>query len=268
MIVFPNSKINLGLHILRKRDDGYHDIETVFYPVLLRDVLEIIPSPDGKFHFTTHGLNIPDDPVDNLCVKAFNILQEEFNLKSVTMVLLKNIPTGAGLGGGSSDAAFTIRAMNDLFELGLTEEGMMNRAAKLGSDCPFFIRNRPVLATGRGEIFIDLDLDLSKFQILLVKPEISVDTAFAYSLVKPVIPVETLKDVIITSPDHWKEKLTNDFENPVMARYPQIREIRDKLYQLGAVYASMTGSGAAVYGLFRKHINPQRHFPGCFSWCK
>jgi 4-diphosphocytidyl-2-C-methyl-D-erythritol kinase len=249
MITFPPCKINLGLNIVRKRADGYHDLVTCFYPVPWTDMLEIVVAE--KLTFSSSGNAIPGDAADNLCLKAYHLLREDFGLSPVSMHLHKVIPTGAGLGGGSSDAAHTLRLLNELFELHLGKEQLKTYAARVGSDCAFFIDDQPMLGTGRGEVLAPLHVDLKGKFLVIVKPEIHVSTAQAYSGVHPKEPVADLAYVLETEPvEKWRTSVVNDFEETVFARHPSLREIKESLYEQGAVYAAMSGSGAAVFGLF------------------
>jgi 4-diphosphocytidyl-2-C-methyl-D-erythritol kinase len=252
MIVFPPCKINLGLHITRKRPDGYHDLETVFYPLALRDALEAIRNESvAGIHFTSSGLPIQGDPSDNLCVKAYHLLQKDFpDLPGTSMHLHKAIPMGAGLGGGSADGAFALMLLNRLFHLQLSNEQLAGYALQLGSDCPFFIYGNPCFATGRGEIFEPVAIDLSNYVFIVVAPGIHVSTAEAFAGNNPSQPAISIKDIIRLPPATWKEKLVNDFEAHISQKHPAISEIKNELYRTGAVYASMTGSGSCVYGLF------------------
>jgi 4-diphosphocytidyl-2-C-methyl-D-erythritol kinase len=251
MIQFPNCKINIGLNIVDRRPDGFHNIETVFYPVLLNDVLEIIPAQDGIFHFQSTGLSIPGQPEDNLCVKAYQLLQDEFGLPAVKIHLHKVIPMGSGLGGGSSDGAFTLKLLNELFTLGLDQVKLMSYASLLGSDCAFFIANQPKFAFEKGDHFEPVSIDFSGFYLVLVVPDVRVATAGAYRMVVPCIPEQSLKDLVNLPMDEWKDRVANDFENTVFEKYPVIGKIKQELYAAGAIYASMSGSGSAVYGLFK-----------------
>jgi len=245
MVTFPNSKINLGLNIVGKRNDGYHDIETVFFPVHLRDALEVIEKE--KFEFSTSGFSIEGDPEKNLCIKAYHLLKNDFpQLPTVQMYLHKAIPMGAGLGGGSADGAFTLKLLNKKFELNLSEKQLINYSLQLGSDCPFFILNKPYFATGRGEILEQAELDLSEFKILIVHPAIHISTAWAFGNIKPVKPVRSINQIIQQPISTWKDELINDFEKPVFVKYPEIKKIKDKLYNGGEIYASMSGSGSSV----------------------
>ncbi|ELR70522.1 4-diphosphocytidyl-2-C-methyl-D-erythritol kinase [Fulvivirga imtechensis AK7] len=249
MVVFPNAKINLGLNILSKREDGYHNISSAFYPIPLQDVLEMLPAK--QLQFDTSGLGIPGNTESNLILKAYHLLQSKYNLPPVHIHLHKVIPMGAGLGGGSADAAYAIKVLNELFELGLTPDTMEGYAGYLGSDCPFFIRNKPILAEGTGNVFSDIAIDLSGKWLVLICPNIHVSTVEAYSRVNTGKPQYNLKETIETTPiAEWKDRVKNDFEDSVFQLHPHLAEIKDELYRLGAAYASMTGSGSSIYGLF------------------
>lgn len=254
MIVFPNCKINLGLHILRKRADGYHDLETVFYPVRFTDILELIPertTTDQQVNYAQSGLDIQGNPLDNLCVKAYLLLKKDYPaLPPVKMHLHKVIPTGAGLGGGSADAAFTLQLLNDYFKLGLSTDQLLHYALSLGSDCPFFILNKPAYATGRGELLEPVSVDLTGYTLVIINPGIHVPTAQAFAGIRPAQPERSLKEIIALPVSSWAYELINDFEKPIFYQYPEIAAIKDELYRAGAVYASMSGSGSTVYGLF------------------
>ena len=264
MIAFPNCKINLGLHILQKRADGFHDLETVFYPISLRDGLEIIQnaSPSQEIIFTSSGLHIDVRPEDNICVKAYCLLKKDFpQLPAIKMHLHKTIPLGAGLGGGSADGAFTLLLLNKKFNLSLSQEQLIQYALQLGSDCPFFIINKPSYATGRGENLQAIELDLSSYQIVVINPDIHINTGWAFSQITPHKERKSLKEIIRLSITEWKECLKNDFEEAVFLHHPEIKDIKEQLYEQGAVYSSMSGSGSTVYGLFDKNAQPQFHFP-------
>jgi 4-diphosphocytidyl-2-C-methyl-D-erythritol kinase len=267
MIVFPNAKLNLGLKVLKKRSDGFHDIQTVLFPIPLRDLLEAIPSPDGAFHFACSG-NVTTGMIeDNLCVRAVRVLQNDFDIPPVHLYLHKVIPSGAGLGGGSSDAACTLILLNTLFELGLDKQRLMQYASRLGSDCAFFISNVPSLAEGRGEKVSDLPLDLKGYYLAVVKPELSVSTAAAYSWVEPDDRPCDISDIILRGIPAWKDALINDFEVAVFEQYPELEIIKRKLYDAGAVYSSMSGSGSAIFGIFPSGPQkPALSFPACFFW--
>jgi 4-diphosphocytidyl-2-C-methyl-D-erythritol kinase len=250
MVTFPNAKINLGLSITEKRPDGFHNIESCFYPVLWTDVLEIIPAQ--TFAFSSSGITIPGDPATNLCVKAYQLMQKDHALPPVHIHLHKIIPIGAGLGGGSADGAFTIKLLNTLFELGLQTQEMEAYARPLGSDCAFFIRNEPVFCYGKGDQFENITVDLSRYFIVLVNPQIHVGTAEAYAGIRPKQPEYAIKETLDLPIHEWKHRLSNDFEITVCARYPAIAEIKEVLYTQGALYASMSGSGSTVYGIFEE----------------
>lgn len=260
MQVYPNAKINIGLNVLEKRSDNFHNIETVFYPIGLKDKLlvsEFTVSYQLKSSYTfkeTGILNIAN-PEQNLVIRALRLLQEDFDIEPVDIELTKHIPSGAGLGGGSSDAAFMLKALNELFQLKISTEGLEKYAAKLGADCAFFIRNKPILATGIGNVFQPINLDLSGYYLVLVKPDIFVYTAEAYASIQPKYPEIPLNEHIKEPIETWKDLIINDFELPVFAKYPLIKEIKEHLYDLGAVYAAMSGSGSSVYGLFKSQPN-------------
>lgn len=253
MIAFPNAKINIGLNIIARRPDGYHDLETVFYPVKINDVLEVIEA--GELSFESSGLDIPGDMEDNLCVKGYYLLKKDFDLPPVKIHLHKNIPIGAGLGGGSADAGFFIKLMNDKFALGLNDDMMENYARQLGADCAFFIRNKPVFAFEKGDEFEPINLDLSNYKIVLVMPDEHISTAEAYRGVKPAPVRDSLYDVIKTPLTAWRGHIKNDFEGHIFRDHPVIRGVKAELYEHGAIYASMSGSGASVFGIFEETPN-------------
>lgn len=264
MIVFPNCKINLGLHILRKREDGFHDLETIFYPIPLNDALEIIqhPSPVTDIEYSSSGLIVEGSLTDNICVKAYQIVKQDFpDLPSVKMHLHKVIPMGAGLGGGSADGAFTLLLLNRKFNLGLQEQQLIDYALRLGSDCPFFIRNKPSFATGRGEYLQEISLDLSAYKFVLVNPGIHINTGWAFSQISPSFTRPPLIEIIKSPVESWKNTLKNDFEKPIVQQHPEIGYCIEILYRSGAVYAAMTGSGSTVYGFFPGNFAPQFSFP-------
>ncbi len=249
MIVFPNAKINIGLNVVSKREDGFHNIETIFYPIKLSDALEFAEADETCL--TNSGIQIESDQKDNLIIKAYGILKANFNLPNLKFHLHKIIPFGAGLGGGSSDAAFTLKMLNDYFNLGLSFEELEDYAGQIGADCPFFIQNKPTFATGIGNQFHNLELDLADYEIIILKPSITVSTPEAYKNVIPRNPKYRLTEIVKTPIDDWKNLIVNDFEKSVYAKYPQIAELKQLLYSLGANYASMSGSGSAVFGIFR-----------------
>jgi 4-diphosphocytidyl-2-C-methyl-D-erythritol kinase len=252
MIQFPNCKINLGLSILAKRADGYHELETVFYPIGVSDALEILPA--DNLTLTQTGITVPGDPTQNLCLKAYHLLKKDFpNLPPVQMHLHKNIPMGAGLGGGSSDGTSALLILNQQFSLGLNDQQLINYASQLGSDCPFFVYNNACHAAGRGEILTPIALDLSNYQFLLVHPGKHIATAWAFQQLTPNTKSESIQSIIQKPMTEWKALLINDFEAPVFKAEPTLSSIKEKLYQLGAIYASMSGSGSSLYGIFQKH---------------
>ncbi len=259
MVSFPNCKINLGLNVLRKRPDGYHDIETVFFPVQIKDAIEVIVKE--TFQFSTSGLQIEGDQ-ENLCVKAYHLLKKDFpQLQNVQMHLHKAIPMGAGLGGGSANGAFVLKLLNKKFDLSLSEKQLIEYAFQLGSDCPFFILNKPCFAKGRGEIFEQIDRDLAAFKIVIIHPDIHISTAWAFSNINPAIPKKSVREIIKQPIQTWKEELKNDFEEDVFIQHPEIKNIKAELYNAGAIYAAMSGSGSAVYGIFEKDISLSFSFP-------
>lgn len=264
MISYPNAKINLGLNVLAKRDDGFHDIESVFYPVPWRDILEISQEKKGigQLTFSSSGLEIPTDGSPNLCERVYQLLTDEFSLPSVRVHLHKVVPIGAGLGGGSADAAFTAKMLNEMFSLGIPDTQLEEIVGQVGSDCPFFIRNKPAFVSGRGEVLNPIDLDLSDYWIALVNPTIHIGTAEAYSGIVPKNPTASIKEVVRDDVSGWKEKLQNDFENHLFISHPLIEEIKTELYSAGAEFASMTGSGSTVYGLFKNEPN-ELNFVNC-----
>jgi 4-diphosphocytidyl-2-C-methyl-D-erythritol kinase len=271
MLCFPNAKINLGLQVVEKRPDGYHNLETVFYPIGLKDALEGVPHPDGKSYSlelypTNSKLLQAVDIENNIVTKAFRLLEERYPLQPSAFFLKKVIPTGAGLGGGSSDAAFALKIINLMNQLGLSDTELEQFSAQLGADCAFFIKNNPIFASGIGTDFEDISLSLRGFYLVLVKPTIHVSTAEAYLSVCPKRPERSLKEVIGNPIETWKGVVLNDFEPSVFHRYPVIGKIKEVLYQEGAVYASMSGSGSSVFGLFKSPIDLEQTFKGCFYW--
>jgi 4-diphosphocytidyl-2-C-methyl-D-erythritol kinase len=266
MLIFPNCKINLGLSVEKKRSDGFHNIDTILFPVPLTDILEIIPSPDHQFSFTQSGNPIPGLTENNLVIKAYRILQKEYHLPEVHIHLYKNIPLGAGLGGGSANAAYCIKLLNILFELNLTSEKMEGFAKTLGSDCAFFINNKAVQAKEKGDLFTSVKIDLSEYHIVIVHPKIHISTPKAYSWVTPKKKDKSVIEIIQKPVKHWKDILINDFEEAVFKQHIQVKQIKEKLYQLGATYASMSGSGSAVFGLFEKEYDVKKEFPEYFTW--
>ena len=260
MITFPNCKINLGLRILQKRNDGFHDLETFFYPLALKDALEIITIQDNSQFSISGSIAIPED--ENVCTKAYHLLKKDFpQLGSIKMHLHKIIPVGAGLGGGSADGAFTLILLNKKFNLELSNDQLINYALQLGSDCPFFIINKPCFATGRGEILEPGKLDLSNYKIVVVNPNIHISTAWAFSRITPSVPKKSIKEIIQQPIETWKNELLNDFEGPVFKNHPEIKKIKEQLNDAEAVYSAMSGSGSSVYGIFEKEKQAVFNFP-------
>lgn len=265
MITFPHAKINIGLSVVGKRTDGYHNIESCFYPIGWKDALEILPS--DEFSFTSSGLAIPGNPSSNLCVKAYELLQKIFDLDPVHIHLHKIIPMGAGLGGGSSDAAFTLKTLNEIFDLKLSESDLMAYAGQLGSDCPFFVQDNALMAKERGNIFSPVSLSLKDYFLLTVNPSLHVDTALAYKSLHPKKPETALEALLKMPVKDWEGHIKNDFEIPVFTKLPEVAALKKKLYELGAIYASMTGSGSSVYGIFSKKPDIENIFPAhYFVW--
>lgn len=255
MITFPNCKINLGLNITTKRADGYHDLETVFYPIPLEDTLEIVPvagdNADGeKCRLHQYGNAIDGNPSDNLVVKAYRLLDSLYHLPPTDIYLYKHIPSGAGLGGGSADAAFMLKLLNETYHINISDSELERLAAQLGADCAFFIADRPQFATGIGNIFTPVDLNLGGWQIVVVKPDIFVSTREAFASIKPHKPEASLLDIIKHPVTEWRGLMVNDFEASIFPKYPAISRLKEQLYDGGAAYASMSGSGSSVYGLF------------------
>jgi 4-diphosphocytidyl-2-C-methyl-D-erythritol kinase len=252
MLTFPNAKINIGLNITEKRPDGYHNLETIFYPIELCDALEFAEGKETKFAYS--GLNIDGESDNNLIMKAYRLLKEEFDLPAIDIHLHKAIPMGAGLGGGSSDAAFMLKMLNNHFNLALSAQELEQRATKLGADCAFFIENKPILAKGIGNIFEPTCINLNGYHIVLVKPEVHVSTAEAYGGCKPQRWTTPLEEAIKRPIAEWKDCIFNDFEKTVFVAHPELAEIKNMLYEKGAIYAAMSGSGSTIYGIFDKEI--------------
>lgn len=251
MVTFPNCKINLGLNILQKREDGFHDIETVFFPLSFTDILEITTS-ENSGGFKNSGISAGEEG-NNLCIKAFDLLKKDFpELPEIKMHLHKAIPLGAGLGGGSADAAFTLLLLNKKYSLQIPQSKLFDYALQLGSDCPFFLINKPCLATGRGEKMKELPLSLSSYKILIVNPGIYINTKEIFQLIRPAYPLKRIKEIIQQPINTWKDELINDFEKIVFNIHPEIKKIKENLYMHKAIYASMTGTGSTVFGIFNK----------------
>ncbi|MEO5645127.1 MAG: 4-(cytidine 5'-diphospho)-2-C-methyl-D-erythritol kinase [Bacteroidia bacterium] len=269
MIIYPNAKINLGLHVIEKRPDGFHNIETVFYPVAWEDMLEVLPdiSKENGVTFTSSGIPIPGDIKENLCVKAYELISKDYPMPAVKVHLHKIIPIGAGLGGGSSDAAFFIKALNEIFELNLAWGELHHYAKQLGADCSFFITNRPVLAEGKGDQLESIAVSLKGKKVVIVYPDIHVNTAEAYNGITPLKPEVALENLIVETPfDQWKNNLVNDFEKTVFEKYPAIKTLKENMYTCGAVYAAMSGSGSAVFGIFENEEELKNSFEGNLMW--
>lgn len=269
MVVFPNAKINLGLYVTSKRPDGYHNIETVFHPIGLSDVLEVVEDPEGSggtVLLTVSGIPVEGDEGSNLVVKAYRLLSSDFNLPSVRCYLHKVIPTGAGLGGGSSDGAHMLKVLNVLFNLGLEPSELAGYAIRLGSDCPFFLKPVPMTARGRGEELSEIEVNLRGYNLQLYHPGTGISTAEAYRHVLTGYPARPVGEVVREGVEGWKGVLVNAFEPYAFKRNPLTGRIRDELERHGAVYASMSGSGSAVYGLFRSFTDPPPSIAEYLIW--
>lgn len=266
MITFPNAKINIGLYVTDRRPDGYHNLETLFYPIELRDILEIVPAKGEQTTLTVTGIAVDGDAEQNLVMRAYRLLQSTYNLPAVEIHLHKVIPFGAGLGGGSADAACALTMLRDMFDLPLSDDELANLAARLGADCPFFIYNRPLIATGIGDCFTSTQFSLKGKYIVLVKPSIAVSTAEAYAHVTPQTPQTHLAQGLAKPIEQWKECVSNDFEKSVFKTHPRIAAIKQRLYDMGALYASMSGSGSSVFGIFDTDGNYTDAFADCFVW--
>ncbi|WP_243349076.1 4-(cytidine 5'-diphospho)-2-C-methyl-D-erythritol kinase [Parabacteroides sp. FAFU027] len=266
MIKFPNAKINLGLNIVSKRPDGYHNLETIFYPIGIKDALEVVPSQTGGDKLHISGIEVDGPTENNLVMKALRLIKRQYMIPDLDIYLHKQIPFGAGLGGGSADAAVMLLLLNELFTLRIPEETLITMASGIGADCAFFIKNKPVFARGIGNEFEETDLSLKGYHCVLVKPDIHVSTPEAYSLVKSAQPEVPLKEVIRRPIEEWQGLLVNDFEVSVFAKYPQIGKIKEQLIHEGAVYASMSGSGSSVFGIFKELPEWLPAFDNCYVW--
>ncbi|HWY12389.1 MAG TPA: 4-(cytidine 5'-diphospho)-2-C-methyl-D-erythritol kinase [Bacteroidia bacterium] len=265
MLDFPNCKINLGLNVTEKRPDGYHNIETVFYPVKWQDALEIVIGGNSHFDLKISGLKVDGNPDENIIFKAYKLLSQQHKLPNLQVYLHKVLPMGAGLGGGSSDAAFFLKMTNKQLKLNLSNEQLTDMARQLGADCAFFIRNAPVFAKGKGDEFEPINVDLSQYHILVVSPGINCNTKEAYEGVVPIKPSRSVKDIVTKEPiENWKNVLVNDFEKSILKKYPEIEKLKNTLYQNGAIYASLSGSGSAVFGIFK--TKPEINFPENYLW--
>lgn len=270
MITFPNAKINLGLNIVSRRADGYHDIETVFYPIDLHDVLEIVPSADGAVALHTSGNRVDCPPEKNLVMKAYRMMCEHVaDMPAMQIYLYKHIPDGAGLGGGSADASVTLKMLNEMLGAGISDDDLACMASKLGADCAFFVYNSPMYATGIGNRFAATRVDLSGYWLLLVKPQVAVSTAEAYSRVVPQESGQFLPELLARRVSEWRDVVKNDFEPSVFAAFPQLADIKRRLYECGAVYASMSGSGSSMFGIFdsdKLAESASREIGGCVNF--
>ncbi len=270
MVTFPNAKINLGLNIVEKRPDGYHNLETLFYPIALQDVLEVTPraaEAEGNYSMTMYNAPFEGRSEDNLVIKAYNALAADFTLPKLDFFLQKNIPTGAGLGGGSADAAFALKMINEIASLSLSDKKLEKYAVSIGADCTFFIHNKPAFATGIGNILSPAECSLKGYYLVLVKPEVHISTKDAYALVTPEKPAISILDIVKRPVNEWRDLLKNDFEKSVFAKYPDIAEIKTKLYSMGAEYASMSGSGSSFFGIFKEQqdeVAIEKMFSDCF----
>jgi 4-diphosphocytidyl-2-C-methyl-D-erythritol kinase len=270
MLGFPNVKINIGLCVTGKRSDGYHNLETVFCPAGLSDILEFVPLPNeiaGNASFASTGIPVGCHDEDNLCLKAYRLLNRDFPLPAISIHLHKIVPPGAGLGGGSSDAAWMLKSLNTVFELKLDEERLCDYASELGSDCAFFIKDRPLFGYERGNRFHEIPSFPTGLEAVIVNPGIHISTAEAFSGIRPAVPDRSLKDLIGLPVFKWKDFITNDFEKVIIPNHPVIGEIKARMYDFGAIYASMSGSGSSVYGIFQQKAPAiQNRFPGFFVW--
>lgn len=273
MIIFPIAKVNLGLNVVERRPDGYHNLQTVFYPVGIQDALEIFPMAEDFPSEVDCDIKVSNIPIEgdeqrNLVVRAYQLLKQDFpNLPRLHVHLYKGIPTQAGMGGGSSDASAMLHLLNTSFQLNLSDEKLISYASKLGADCAIFILNRPAYAEGIGEKLYPMDIDLSGWYMAVVRPDIPVPTKEAFARIKPHFPQKCCRDIVMQPVETWKEELVNDFEESVFALHPKLAAIKERLYQLGATYAAMSGSGSALFGLFRQPIDLQSSFEGMFSTC-
>ena len=270
MILFPNAKINLGLNITQRRSDGYHEIETLFYPIGCKDIIEVVRCEQAdrspKVRLFTTGIEIDAPEERNLMVRAYHLLDSHYRLPACDLHLWKIIPFGAGLGGGSADAAFTLIALNRFFDLGIDNAELAQMAQELGADCPFFVYNTPLLATGIGTTFTPTTLSLEGYHLCLVKPAVNISTAEAYANVTPQTPAQPLAELLSTPIEKWRSSVINQFEESLFPSYPLLAEIKEELYRCGALYASMSGSGSSLYGIFREPTQRADHFAPHFVW--
>lgn len=266
MILYPNAKLNLGLNIVERRSDGYHNLETVFYPIPLYDTLQVeLQDADVPYTFQMNGNALDCNPEDNLIIKALNLLKSQgYPIPSTRIILDKQIPSGAGMGGGSADAAFMLKALNELYQLGITNSTLEEYAARLGADCAIFIQNKPVYAEGIGNIFSPIALTLKGYFLVIIKPDIFISTGKAFSQIKPKHPEKNLKDIIKMPIGTWRETMINDFEESVFPQFPRLAELKQQLYDNGAIYAAMSGSGSSLFGIFSEPVDLQPLFSDCF----
>ena len=267
MLVFPNAKLNLGLYVTQRRPDGFHTLESVFVPLPWTDAFEMLPAAPGHpTSLTLTGRPIPGDPATNLCVRAYELVQADFpELPPVQLYLHKIVPIGAGLGGGSADAAFALRAANDLFRLNLSVETLEGYARRLGSDCAFFIQNKPVLAVEKGDVFEEISLRLTGTACVVVYPNLHISTAEAYARISPQPPQHSLREALAQPMSTWRATVSNDFETALMPSHPVLAEIKQQLYSAGATYASLSGSGSAVYGLWESGEPAATTWPAAYA---
>jgi len=263
MLYYSNAKINLGLNVVEKREDGFHNIETIFYPISINDALEFIPAE--KVGLSSSGIEIDCNLEDNLIIKAYKLLQSDFSLPNLQFHIHKIIPFGAGLGGGSANAAATLQALNTFFELNISKDKLQEYASKIGSDCAFFIKNKPVFAKDKGDVFTDIHIDLLDYYILLIHPGFGVSTVDAYANILPQKPKISVKEIINQPLESWANSLKNDFENPVFQKHSILKTIKSKLYSKGAIYAAMSGSGSSMFGLFKEKPS-DKEFKEYWTW--
>ncbi len=266
MLFFTNAKINIGLNIIEKRSDGFHNLETVFYPIQIRDAIEFVETTGKETSIQTSGIELDIPYRQNICYAAYKLMAKHYDLPKLQIHLHKFVPAGAGLGGGSANAAGFIKALNEAFNLGISVRRMEELAVELGSDCPFFIRNKAVFASGRGEVFERIDLDLSKYYVYIVKPNILVNTGMAFAGITPHKPHNSIKSLINKPIEEWKDIIFNDFETNIFAKYSQLAQIKADFYEMGALYASMSGSGSALYGIFDEKPEPMPNYSDFFNW--
>lgn len=267
MLLYPNAKINLGLRITERRTDGYHNLQTIFYPIDLSDILEVTMPYEhtGQCHLETTGLPLDTPPEGNILLSAYRAFTALKQIPSIALHLHKIIPTGAGLGGGSADAAYLLKALNHTLAQPLTDHELHTLAANLGADCPFFLLATPAIARGIGDQLTPINPGLGGYHILLVKPPVHISTREAYAGITPHRPDTDIRDIITRPIEQWPGLLLNDFEPIAFRQYPHMAQIKQTLYDHGALYASMTGSGSAIYGIFKTKPTPPQ-FPGCFTW--